>query len=69
MSLPALVAPALASATPPIRHVFVIVLENEGVKTTFGPNSAAPYLAQTLKAAGAYVPNYYGVGHNSNANY
>jgi hypothetical protein len=69
LTLPALVAPALASAAPPIRHVFVIVLENESVATTFGPGSPAPYLAQTLKSEGAYVPNYYGVGHNSNDNY
>ncbi|HEY5188556.1 MAG TPA: alkaline phosphatase family protein [Solirubrobacteraceae bacterium] len=69
ISLPALMAPALAAAAPPIRHVFVIVLENENQATSFGPNSPAPYLAQTLKSEGAYVPNYYGVGHNSNDNY
>lgn len=69
LSLSAAIAPALVSAAPPIRHVFVIVLENEGIKTTFGSNSPAPFLAKTLKAAGAYVPNYYGVGHVSNDNY
>ena len=57
------------SALPPIRHVFVIVLENESASTTFGANSPAPYLSQTLPAEGAYLPNYYGVGHNSNDNY
>jgi hypothetical protein len=31
-----------------IRHVFVIVLENEGYNVTFGPTSKAPYLSQTL---------------------
>lgn len=31
-----------------IGHVFVIVLENEGFDTTFGPNSLAPFLSQTL---------------------
>ncbi len=30
---------------PPIRHVFVIVLENEGYENTFGTPSADPYLA------------------------
>jgi hypothetical protein len=69
LSLSAVASPGLAAAAPPIRHVFVIVLENESIGTTFGPNSPAPYLAQTLKAAGAYVPNYYGVGHVSNDNY
>src|SRR5438067_4356337 len=57
------------AATQPIKHVFVIVLENENAATTFGPNSPAPYLSQTLRAQGAYVPNYYGIGHNSNDNY
>jgi hypothetical protein len=56
-------------ATPPIRHVFVIVLENESASTTFGAASPAPYLARTLSAEGAYLPNYYGIGHESNDNY
>ncbi|MEA2381499.1 MAG: phosphatidylinositol-3-phosphatase [Solirubrobacteraceae bacterium] len=54
---------------PPIRHVFVIVLENEGAATTFGPASPAPYLASTLTREGAFVPGYYGIGHNSLDNY
>jgi phosphatidylinositol-3-phosphatase len=54
---------------PPVRHVFVIVLENEDAATTFGPSSPAPYLARTLPAAGAFVPGYYGIGHNSLDNY
>jgi hypothetical protein len=58
-----------SAATPPIRHVFVIVLENESASTTFGPNSPAPYLARTLTAQGAFLPNYHGVGHESNDNY
>ncbi len=60
---------AAASGLPPIRHVFVIVLENESASSTFGPNSQAPYLAKTLTGEGAYVPNYYGIGHESNDNY
>ncbi len=57
------------AATPPIRHVFVIVLENQSASTTFGSNSPAPFLSQTLRAQGAYLPNYYGIGHESNDNY
>ncbi len=57
------------SHLPPIKHVFVIVLENESRSTTFGRHSPAPYLAKTLTAKGAYVPNYYGTGHESNDNY
>ena len=62
-------AAAASAAAPAIRHVFIIVLENESASTTFGPGSPAPYLAQTLRSQGAYLPNYYGVGHNSNDNY
>jgi phosphatidylinositol-3-phosphatase len=63
-------APVAASAAAsPIRHVFVIVLENESASTSFGPASPAPYLSTTLRARGAYLPKYYGIGHASNDNY
>src|SRR5262245_41055416 len=52
-------------ARPPINHVFVIVLENEGYDTTFGPQSAAPYLAKTLTRSGVLLNQYYGTGHAS----
>jgi hypothetical protein len=55
--------------TTQVRHVFVILLENENGGVTFGRNSPAPYLAKTLTALGAYLPNYYGIGHNSLDNY
>ena len=64
----AVAAPAPA-APPPIRHVFVIVLENEDAATTFGPSSPAPYLARTLPAMGEFLPNYYGIAHLSLPNY
>ncbi len=56
-------------ARPPARHVFVINLENKGFDTTFGPGSAAPYLAQTLRAKGALLTQYWGTAHNSLPNY
>jgi hypothetical protein len=71
-ALAAVIAPPAASAAtglPAIRHVFVIVLENESASTTFGANSPAPYLAKTLTRQGAFVPKYYGTGHLSNDNY
>ena len=52
-----------------IGHVFMIVLENGNGSTTFGPGSPAPYLSTELLPQGAYVQNYYGIGHNSNPNY
>jgi hypothetical protein len=60
---------ASGSSLPAVRHVFVIVLENEDESTTFGPSSPAPYLAQTLVSQGAFIPNYYGIGHDSLDNY
>ena len=62
-------APSAVAATPPVGHVFVIVLENEDAGTTFAPGSPAPYLATTLRRQGAFVPGYYGIGHNSLDNY
>lgn len=71
LGLLALTAPGAASAAglPPLRHVFVIVLENKGFDETFGYDSAAQYLSVTLPSQGALLPNYYGVTHQSNANY
>lgn len=54
---------------PASKHVFVIMLENEGYAATFGPGSPAPYLSQTLPAKGQLLTEYYGIGHNSNDNY
>ncbi|MFZ0040792.1 MAG: alkaline phosphatase family protein [Solirubrobacteraceae bacterium] len=62
-------AAAATSSLSSVRHVFVIVLENESASTTFGPNSPAPYLAKTLTSEGAYLPKYYAIGHQSNDNY
>ena len=52
-----------------MRHVFVIMLENEGYSATFGNPAADPYLATTLPSKGALLSNYYGTGHLSNDNY
>ena len=56
-----------------IRHVFVIVLENEGFDTTFGTaaqqNPATQYLSQTLPGQGVLLSQYYGTGHVSLDNY
>jgi hypothetical protein len=57
------------AALPSIHHVFVIVFENESASTTFGSGSPAHYLSETLRAQGAYLPKYYGIGHESNDNY
>ena len=63
------VAAATNPALPTIRHVFIIMLENESSSSTFSNPSADPYLATTLPSEGAYLPNYYSTGHASNDNY
>ena len=68
-ALAVLALTAMSSTASAAPHVFVIVLENEDADTTFGPSSPAPYLATTLRSQGAFVPNYYGIGHNSLDNY
>ena len=71
VALSAVTASPATDATPPtaVKHVFVIVLENEAADTSFGASSPAPYLAKTMVAQGAFVPNYYGIGHSSLDNY
>src|SRR4051794_9825950 len=67
----ALLVPAAdaAAAPPPMKHVFVIALENKGFDATFGPNSPAPYLSKTLTSQGQLLTQYYGIGHASLDNY
>ena len=54
---------------PPIKHVFVINLENKGYDATWGPGSAAHYLSRTLRAQGVLLNTYYATAHNSQPNY
>src|SRR4051794_30684161 len=65
-----LAVPAAGAATlPPIKHVWIVVLENKSYDTTFGSDSQAPYLAKTLPASGELLTQYYGIGHSSLDNY
>jgi hypothetical protein len=57
------------SGVPHVRHVFIVVLENEDAAATFGEGTEIPYLAKTLTSKGAFVPNYYATGHLSLDNY
>jgi len=54
---------------PRIGHVFIIVLENKDFAETFGAGSTAVYLNKTLIPQGAFLTQYYGIGHNSLDNY
>src|SRR5215471_11704200 len=66
---PAPIAPATREPLPPIRHVFVLLLENQSYGITFGKDSPAPYLAHALPARGALLTQYYAIGHASLGNY
>ena len=68
-ALVALAPAAQASAAPPIKHVFIVTLENEDASVTYGPGTEAPYLSGTLRAQGAFVPGYFATGHLSLDNY
>jgi len=68
-STPASTAATDLSKPPPVRHVFVINLENLGYDETFGPDSPAPYLSRTLRGKGQLLTQYYGTAHNSLPNY
>ena len=61
--------PSPQPGLPPIRHVVVLLLENQSDSVTFGRNSPAPYLAKTLVAQGARLTQYYAIGHASLDNY
>lgn len=61
--------PPPVQTLPPIRHVFVLLLENQSYAVTFGQQSPAPYLARTLPAQGALLTRYYAIGHASLGNY
>lgn len=54
---------------PPIRHVFIIVLENKSYPDTFTTSRQDPYLQRTLPKLGILVTHYYGTGHSSLDNY
>jgi phosphatidylinositol-3-phosphatase len=68
-SAAAAVATGTAATLPPIRHVFVLVLENMSYSHTFAPDSDAPYLAKTLPAQGVLLSQYHAIGHASLDNY
>jgi hypothetical protein len=59
----------VASATTAnVRHVFVIVLENENYSASYVDNKN-PWLGHKLQSQGALLTKYYGIGHNSQDNY
>jgi len=62
-------ASSATAEVPHVKHVFIIVLENEDAADTFGVKTEIPYLANTMASEGAFVRNYYATGHLSLDNY
>jgi hypothetical protein len=58
----------LESELPEVKHVFLIVLGENGYEETFGTTATAPYLAKTLPEQGELIPNYYAVTKGGLAN-
>src|SRR5476649_535354 len=65
----ALTITSAQAAAPPIKHVFIIVMENQDYEKIFGSATVAPYLGRKLPAKGAMLNNYYATGHASLGNY
>ncbi len=53
---------------PPIHHVFIIVLSDEGFGQTFAPTSADRFLSKDLTTQGELITNYYSVAGSPLAN-
>jgi phosphatidylinositol-3-phosphatase len=56
------------AALPPITHVYMIVLGDQGYGAAFGKASTAPYLSKTLAKKGEVLENYYAVTQGDLAN-
>jgi hypothetical protein len=55
-------------ALPPIKHVFLIVLSDQGFNQAFGPGAPATYLSKTLVSQGELLNDYYAVSGGELAN-
>lgn len=53
---------------PEVKHLFLIMLGENGFEETFGEASPAPYLQKTLPEQGELLTNYYGVTRGKLAN-
>ncbi|HZM65343.1 MAG TPA: alkaline phosphatase family protein [Nakamurella sp.] len=55
--------------SPPIKHVWMIMLENKSYEASFTGLNQNSYLWKTLTSQGALLRQYYGTGHYSEDNY
>lgn len=56
---------ASKTGLPAIKHVFVLMLDQEPYATAFGPASPAHYLTGTLEKKGELLVRYYGIVHEA----
>jgi hypothetical protein len=61
-------SPKGAAKLPAVKHVFVVMLDDEPYASAFGPASAAKYLTGTLEKQGELLLRYYAVAHLGLAN-
>jgi hypothetical protein len=57
-----------AATLPPIKHVFLIVLSDQGFNQTFGPSAPTTYLSKTLVGKGELLDDFYAVTGGELAN-
>jgi len=62
-------AASASAAPPPIKHVWVILLENTSYGESFGPQSKAPYFSRDLPGQGNLLSQYHATTHLSLGNY
>jgi hypothetical protein len=60
--------PPAEEPLPEVKHLFLVVLGENGFEETFGKTSPAPYLNTTLPAEGELLPNYFAVAQGGLAN-
>ncbi len=58
-----------ASTLPPVKHVWLIILENKSYQASFTGLNQNSYLWKTLPSYGEVLRQYYGTGHFSLDNY
>ncbi len=61
-------ADVMAAPSPPLQHIFYIMMENHGFSQIIGNTADAPFINQ-LAAQGAVATQYFGVTHPSLPNY
>ncbi len=65
---PTTTTPANLLGLPPIKHVWEIVLSEQGYNQTFASSTGHPYLATRLRRQGKLITGYYGVAQSPLAN-